>query len=61
MTKCFMSKIEIGSLFLGSIPVGVGPLMTGPSPIAQSVALRTWEQEVAGSIPGSGNILSKNC
>ena len=29
-----------------------------PSPIAQSVALRTWEQEVAGSIPGSAITLS---
>ena len=28
-----------------------------PSPIVQSVALRTWEQEVAGSIPDSANIL----
>ena len=28
-----------------------------PSPIAQSVALRTCEQEIAGSIPGSTNIL----
>ena len=27
---------------------------------AQSVALRTWEQEVAGSIPGSANILSED-
>ena len=27
-----------------------------PSPIAQSVALQTSEQEVAGSIPGSANI-----
>ena len=26
------------------------------SPIAQSVALRTWEQEYAGSIPGSASI-----
>ena len=30
-----------------------------PSPIAQYVALRTWEQEVAGSIPGSANIHSE--
>ena len=32
----------------------------GPSPIAQSVALQTREQEVAGSIPGSANILSED-
>ena len=31
-----------------------------PSPIAQSVTLRTWEQEVDGSIPGSANILSED-
>ena len=30
------------------------------SPKAQSVALRTWEQQVAGSIPGSANILSED-
>ena len=31
-----------------------------PSPIAQLVALQTWEQEVADSIPGSANILSED-
>ena len=31
-----------------------------PSPIAQSVVHRTWEQEVAGSIPSSANILSED-
>ena len=31
-----------------------------PNPIAQLVALRTWEQEVARSIPGSANILSED-
>ena len=31
-----------------------------PRPIAQSVASQTGEQEVAGSIPGSANILSKD-
>ena len=30
----------------------------GLRPIAQSVVLRTWEQEVAGLIPGSAKILS---
>ena len=30
------------------------------SPIAQSVALGTWEPEVAGLIPGSANILSED-
>ena len=31
-----------------------------PSPIAQSVALRTCKQEVAGSISSSANILSED-
>ena len=31
-----------------------------PSSIAQSVVYRTWEQEVARSIPGSANILSED-
>ena len=31
-----------------------------PSPLAQPVALRYREQEVAGSIPGSANILSED-
>ena len=31
-----------------------------PSPIAQLATLQTWEQEVAGSIPGSTNILSED-
>ena len=31
-----------------------------PSPIALSVDHRTWEQEVAGSIPGLANILSED-
>ena len=35
-------------------------LNSKPSPIAQLVALRTWEQEVAGLIPSSANILSKD-
>ena len=30
---------------------GNGLTLSLPSPTAQSVALRTWEQEVAGSIP----------
>ena len=30
------------------------------SPIVQSVAYSTWEQEVTGLIPGSANILSKD-
>ena len=30
------------------------------SPIAQLVALLAWEQEVAGSIPGSANTLSED-
>ena len=29
----------------------------GPSPIAQLLALQTWEQDFPGSIPGSANIL----
>ena len=33
---------------------------TVPSPIAQSVAYKTSEQETAGSIPGSANILSND-
>ena len=32
-------------------------IWTLPSPVAQSVAWRTLKQEVAGSIPGSANIL----
>ena len=31
-----------------------------PSPTVQSVALRTREREVAGSIPGSATILSED-
>ena len=31
-----------------------------PSPIAQSVADRTWEKELTGSIPGSVNILTQD-
>ena len=46
MTKCFMSKIEIGS-----IPVGVSPLASRSSPMPQSVVLRTCELEVDSSIP----------
>ena len=34
--------------------------MQGAEPIAQLVAHRTWEQEVADSIPGSANILSED-
>ena len=30
------------------------------SPIAQSVALQSWVQEVAGSIPGLANIHSED-
>ena len=31
-----------------------------PSPVAQLVVLRTSEQEVAGSIPGSANVPSED-
>ena len=34
--------------------------LTLPSPIAQSLSLRTWEQEVTGLIPGSASILSED-
>ena len=31
-----------------------------PSPIVQSVVYQSWEQEIAGSIPGSAYILSED-
>ena len=39
--------------------VGGGGFESLPSPIAQSVAYMTLDQEVASSIPGSVNILSE--
>ena len=34
-------------------------IMYVPGRVAYPVAYRTWEQEVAGSIPGPANILSE--
>ena len=58
--KATTSLQIIGNFILQSPPIVLLLLYRNfvPSPIAQSVALRILEQEVAGSIPGSANILS---
>ena len=59
MMQCRIGKMDgLGSVFTSHSSELSWPCFQKPTPIAQSVVLGTWEQEVAGLIPASANILS---